>query len=114
MSQCLNEQPGELLLKSPLKKKKEKKRKSISLEAKKYRNEYCDFPRRCIQSFHRLYRDRSFIKCTISNPKNHTPAALTHQTKVHVTACSKSNLCLYADISFHRLKQWVRNQHEAV
>lgn len=48
MSQCLNEQPGELLLKSPLK-KKEKKRKSISLEAKKYRNEYCDFPRRCIQ-----------------------------------------------------------------
>lgn len=48
MSQCLNEQPGELLLKSPLK-KEGKKEKVYLLGSKKYRNEYCDFPRRCIQ-----------------------------------------------------------------
>lgn len=49
MSQCLNEQPGELLLKSPLK-KEGKKRESLSpWKQKNYRNEYCDFPRHCIQ-----------------------------------------------------------------
>lgn len=99
-------------------KKKEEKKEKVNLLGSKILQKWilwlCAVLYTREQSFHHLYRDRSFIKCTISNPKNHTPAALTHQTKVPATACSKSNLCLYADISFHRLKEWVHNQHEAV